>query len=270
MSHASRSLTQKRFSTQSRRPPSRTTGKALCIGINYLRTPYELRGCINDAITWSNLLTQKYGYTACTIMTDTTESPDLLPNRKNILKHVEALVTDPSTTRKSITYSGHGSFVRDQNRDEKDGRDEAWISIDLEFIMDDELYTILRKLPKGHSLTVVSDSCHSGTVFDLRYSCDSSGRVTENNRFIALAQQKIYCLSGCQDEQVSFDVVQNQKNQGAMTWAVSQVLQSGSAQTMQDFLRQVQRLLNRAKYAQTVGLSSPSRFTPNHRLDLFL
>lgn len=62
-----------------------------------------------------------------------------------------------------LTYSGHGSQVRDQDGDEGDGMDETWCLYDGELV-DDDLCRLSALFPPGARVLVVSDSCHSGTV----------------------------------------------------------------------------------------------------------
>jgi hypothetical protein len=66
-----------------------------------------------------------------------------------------------------ITYSGHGTWVPDEDGDEADHRDEAICPVDLwdhGVITDDELYQIFTARAVGARLIFVSDSCHSGSV----------------------------------------------------------------------------------------------------------
>ncbi len=75
-----------------------------------------------------------------------------------------------------IHYSGHGSFTRDLNGDEKSGYDQTWVSygartglrtglngIDDYDILDDEIDDWLQQI-KTKRVVVVLDSCHSGTA----------------------------------------------------------------------------------------------------------
>jgi hypothetical protein len=64
-------------------------------------------------------------------------------------------------------YSGHGYFVPDQNGDEPDGRDEVLVPVDHDsagFLSDDVLKKHYDAFPRGGNLTLIMDSCHSGTV----------------------------------------------------------------------------------------------------------
>lgn len=65
-----------------------------------------------------------------------------------------------------IYFSGHGTYYRDTNHDEEDGRDEALVFRDKS-ILDDELGYILEKYNKTKKLTLIPDCCHSGTIFDV-------------------------------------------------------------------------------------------------------
>jgi hypothetical protein len=61
------------------------------------------------------------------------------------------------------TYSGHGGQVPDTNNQEADQLDETWVLYDRQLV-DDELYELWSKFPKGARILVFSDSCHSGSV----------------------------------------------------------------------------------------------------------
>lgn len=69
-----------------------------------------------------------------------------------------------------LYYSGHGSQVKDQNGDERDGMDEVLCPHDYDprtqanLLRDDDLDEYLSKL-EGRNVTIIVDSCHSGTAF---------------------------------------------------------------------------------------------------------
>ena len=62
-----------------------------------------------------------------------------------------------------ISFSGHGSLVKDINGDEEDGSDETLVFFDR-MVVDDELYQRWNKFKKGVRILFISDSCHSGTI----------------------------------------------------------------------------------------------------------
>ena len=62
-----------------------------------------------------------------------------------------------------FSYAGHGGQIPDLTGDEDDALDETWCLFDGE-MLDDELYQAWGRFKAGVRITVVSDSCHSGTV----------------------------------------------------------------------------------------------------------
>ncbi|MCK5897076.1 MAG: DUF4384 domain-containing protein, partial [Cocleimonas sp.] len=100
---------------------------------------------------------------------------------------------------------GHGSQVPDDNGepDEKDGKDEVIVNVDAIFrggilnnvIRDDELHILLKKIEKeGAYVTVIMDSCHSGTIAKSISYPDSVGAQI-NQAFQKRRQEKQVVLS---------------------------------------------------------------------------
>ena len=156
--------------------------KGLLVGINYRGTSNELGGCINDIMSVKNLIISTYPYAKLELLTDDTNEK---PTRDNILRKLTKLVEDSVAGDTLIfQYSGHGSQVKDIHGDEEDGYDETICPIDfmrsrvimykgVEYkvdsqIIDDEINEILLKVPRGAKLLMLSDSCHSGTIGDLK------------------------------------------------------------------------------------------------------
>ncbi len=138
--------------------------RALMVGINaYPGAP--LRGCINDVNQMKGLLKQYYGFTddSFKILLDGQATA------ANIIAGLEWLADggdDPQAVR-VFHYSGHGSYVADQNGDEPDGRDECLVPVDYQtvgMLVDDTLKSVYHKFPRHGNLTLIMDSCHSGTV----------------------------------------------------------------------------------------------------------
>jgi len=138
--------------------------KALLVGINgYADAP--LRGCINDVKQMQGLLQQYYGFETAGIKLLLDEAA----TGAGILAGLEWLAGggDDADAVRVFHYSGHGSYVADQNGDEPDGRDECLVPYDYRtngMLIDDVLKTCYDQFPRQGNLTLVMDSCHSGTV----------------------------------------------------------------------------------------------------------
>ena len=139
--------------------------KAVLIGINrYQIAGADLRGCVNDVKNMRAVLTQRYGFKSNDIETIT----DTQATKKGMDSAIRKLVQGG---RKGdvllVHYSGHGSNVPDNDGDEADGRDEILCPTDLDWknpFLDDWLRKTFDSLRSGVNLTIITDSCHSGTV----------------------------------------------------------------------------------------------------------
>ncbi|KAI0259901.1 caspase domain-containing protein [Gloeopeniophorella convolvens] len=169
---------------------SQCTGKkrALCIGINYIGTQAELRGCINDARNMERFLCDRFGYKRddIVVLTDDQQDPRSKPTKRNMLEAMRWLVMGAQPNDSLFFhYSGHGGQTKDQDGDEGDGYDEVIYPVDFKqagHIVDDEMHNIMvRPLPPGCRLTAIYDSCHSGSALDLPYIYSTEGKVKEPN-----------------------------------------------------------------------------------------
>lgn len=134
---------------------------ALCVGINnYPGTGNDLSGCVNDAKDWKKALEQR-GFEVDTLL-------DSQATAKAIREALEDKVRTASKGDTVVfTFSGHGSWLPDDDGDEVDGRDEMLCPHDVDdggAVMDDDLHEIFRQRASGVRLVFISDSCHSGTV----------------------------------------------------------------------------------------------------------
>lgn len=234
--------------------------KALLVGINYPGTSHELRGCVNDVMLMSEILTTQFGFRPKEkrMLTDRSATTE------NILERLDWLVdgAEPGDVL-YFHYSGHGSQMIDQRYDdenEPDGKDEIICPIDLNWrdkvIRDDDLKAIFDKVPKGVNLTVVLDCCHSGSGLDHSYQYQPTGVAPADfdplspnksrllpmpadieNRGMGLDLQprkrKVQSrdiddtgllISGCQSQQTSADAWIHNKYTGAATYFMAHVL----------------------------------------------
>jgi hypothetical protein len=158
--------------------------KSLFIGINYVGTRAELRGCINDVINIKKFVVQNFGFPTDSqhMRTLVDNDSNNMPTRANVIQAFQWLVKGAkSGDSLFLHYSGHGGSVEDTDGDEADGMDETIIPVDYEKagqIVDDELHAILvAGLPEGVRLTAIMDCCHSGSVFDLPYTYGVDGNL---------------------------------------------------------------------------------------------
>jgi hypothetical protein len=233
--------------------------KALLIGINYNGTPYQLAGCINDANNLRNVLVGKYGFSNFNVnlLTDNTV---IKPTRDNILNNIRAMLQGAqSGDVLFLSFSGHGTNVADRNSDEKDKRDEVLVGCDMKSIVDDELKQLLMTFLKPTvTLIVLSDSCFSGTVFDLKYQYMDTQYNTQfiNNGQSAATPGTVVLISGCQDNQYSADAYINNTSQGAMTWAFLAQLVATPRPTWKNLVAGMRTLLKGRKFTQVPQLST--------------
>lgn len=106
-------------------------------------------------------------------------------------------------------------------------------------IVDDILRRrLVDTLPAGAKLTAFFDSCHSGTVLDLRYNWLDTNAVSQNPAIqktehtgLADCRAKVLMLSGCRDPQTSADAYLNGIYCGAATQALLATLDVLEKQT---------------------------------------
>lgn len=177
--------------------------KALVVGINYIGSRNELRGCINDAQNIWNFLTSRYGYRPedIVMLSDDQRNMASIPTKANMLRAMHWLVKDARPNDSLFFhYSGHGGQTKDLDGDEADGMDDVIYPVDFEMaghIVDDDMHDIMVKaLPPGVRLTALFDSCHSGTVLDLPYTYSTKGVVKEPNVWKDVGQDGFQAVMG--------------------------------------------------------------------------
>lgn len=231
---------------------------ALLVGINYENTEYQLNGCINDVSLIRNYISQK-GFSNITMFTDKT---DKKPTKNNIITELQNfLINSNENDLLYFHYSGHGSYVQDYNNDELDAKDETIVSQDLKNITDDELISVIKqKLPKNRTLIAVFDSCHSGTVLDLKYSISNVNNkfyITENMKYDDI-HPNIILLSGCLDSQYSQECVTNTGVNGLLTWALYETLTKNNNLSLKSIYLSVKNILKDIGATQIPQLSMGS------------
>jgi Caspase domain len=151
--------------------PNVTSGSriwALLIGIDEYLHIKNLSGCINDVEAIRIYLMNQLGVPENQIRTLTNQAA----TRANILQAFQEFLIDNSDIQPEsqtfFHYSGHGSQM--SNPKEPDGQNETLVPHDSRApgvydIPDKTIGALLDKLAqsKGNNITVILDSCHSGT-----------------------------------------------------------------------------------------------------------
>ena len=126
----------------------------------------NLRGTVHDVRTLQEMLTLLYGFHPRDVVTLTDQNA----TRSAILSALEQHLVAPAAKGDVafFYYAGHGSQVRNSLSDEPDQLDESLVPADSRVgaadIRDKELRPLFNRiLDRGARLTVLLDSCHSGS-----------------------------------------------------------------------------------------------------------
>ena len=272
--------------------------KAVLVGLNYTGLQNSLNGCINDTLTWQQLLTERYGFT------DPQNRRMLIDSsatKSAIVERLNWLVTDNQPGDELFfSYSGHGSQVPSNERDEEpDGLSEVICPWDLLekgdwrncVLRDKEMAAIFAKIPDGVRLTVIMDCCHSSDnirevldpyihpspspfknrglkcppdvmnrIFGTNYQ-PNKGKDIFNN--IDYSKQIGINLAGCRSDQTSCDafIAKTRKYQGAFTYYVSVVLaENNYSISYQDLMYKTKQLLIDNGYDQEPQINCVDKF----------
>lgn len=231
---------------------------ALLIGINYRGTKSELSGCINDINNTKDILKKVYKYEEKNIIV-LTDDTIIKPTSNNITIQLYDLAF---RTKKEdikeiwISYSGHGSYVTDTNKDEMDKKDECLVPLDYEkngLITDDMLNHIFSFIDPKIAVIVVIDACHSETILDLTYRYISGNKNVIENKSNKI-KSNVILISGCRDIETSADaynINNSMKYSGAMTTAFLETLKKFNYKiTCWNLLKEMRLFLKQRKFTQ--------------------
>lgn len=151
------------FSNQA---PAHAAKAALLIGIQtyrYASIP-TLSSSRQDVDKVKSLLIHHYGFQAKHIIT----LKDHEATKKKIVEGLKWLATAAGPNEQAVFYySGHGSQIKDDNKDEADGLDETLVPYNAgtsptSYIRDDQIGALIKTF-RSKKITVIFDSCHSAT-----------------------------------------------------------------------------------------------------------
>ena len=151
--------------------------KAALFGINDYKFVNSLRGCVNDVENMRSLLVEVLGFDEKNVRTFVNNKV----TKTEINRQMKWLFRDVAAGDRVVFHvSGHGSQTADLDGDEHDGADELFCLYDMDFndpesyLLDDELREWTKSLPTGVQLTVILDTCHSGTGTRMLLSPESN------------------------------------------------------------------------------------------------
>lgn len=253
----------------------------LCIGINnYPGTGSDLAGCVNDAKDWAKVLKSR-GFTVKQLL-------DRQATGKGMRSAMQAMIGSAKAgDLVVIQYSGHGSFVPDENGDEPDGTDECLCPYDIEKkgpITDDEIFDLYSDHGQGVKVFMISDSCHSGTVarfapITTPPTMKGKSAPARKVRFLPpgafLSKRDVaklgvrralrpssppgryggLLLAGCQDTEYSYDAYFEGRPNGAFTFVALRALSKLPAKaTYMEWFKAIRKVLPSQQYPQTPNL----------------
>lgn len=263
----------------------------LFIGINdYPGSDSDLNGCVNDAIDYSNTF-------------NVIDKKILLNKQATKSAIVREMVNVLEASRGEtaiITFSGHGSWVPDQNGDEPDGRDEVLVPWDYDknYLIDDEIFNIFQSYTNNTHILFITDACHSGTVYRMAPPLGAPiGGHSRKIRFLPpaklhlpkasqanaeLVAQRVRIstpktmpglvhISGCSDTEFSYDANFNGRPNGALTYvalkAYRKIIQSPTSATYEKWFKLIRAQLPSQNYPQTPQINATrvdlKRFIPH-------
>lgn len=249
--------------------PAQAARRALLVGINDYSAsrlpaaanavrPHEvpdLDGAVNDVVMMRDLLVALYGFSH----SDVTVLTDQQASRDAILRALDTRLVAPTQKGDTVVFyfSGHGSQVRNSLSKEADRLDESVLPADsrrgARDIRDKELLAIFtRILDRGARLTVILDTCHSGSGArgldgglrhrgvepDLRDVADPFDAPAPESRGALV-------LTAAHDFDLAFEMRDEHGNiRGAFSWALARAMRDADCgeSTRETFLRAQARL----------------------------
>lgn len=230
---------------------------ALLVGIDRYKKVSHLAGCGNDVEDMKRLLIDRFEFSESDILTLVNEEA----TREGILTAFREHLIDQANAETAVVfhYSGHGSQTVDLGGDESDSLDETLVPHDrgqvdpetgrvVRDISDDTLHELLSELSnKTEYLTLVIDSCHSGTitkargpvtrwakpqdplavdaVLKKRAKSRDISRELETQTFDDRERSDRYVvISGCRPDELSHEMRIGNQSRGALTYYFTNVI----------------------------------------------
>lgn len=202
-------------------------------------TSYRLNlgtGPVNDAVSFAKAV-KGFGYDIYFIHN---------PHSRNFLKYLDVFFKN-TQEELIVYYVGHGTTVRDENGDEDDGYDEAFV-FDDGVIVDDVLVEHLIDCKHPDSkLILVTDACHSGSIWDIQ-----GGSVHGRE-----LPKRIMSLSAANDKQTAKQTMIDREEQGIFTHNLTKLLKAEPTLSPNQLGPKLRTALRKYGQSYTVGTTSP-------------
>lgn len=242
--------------------------KAFGVGINdYPYRGYDLKGCVNDILAWSELLVDHYDFPLSNIKIIT----DSEATKQNIINRIKKLLAGARSGDVLVfVNASHGSYVFDTSGDEEKF-DEIICPYNAkeDEVKDDELRELFADLSADVKFTVIPDSCFSGTITrripgidrrlrfldpdlrgcrvvsnPLRYKRKKATQYPESG-------MKEILISACKDMEFAHDDKFGDIYHGAMTYYALQTIRDANYQiTYARLVKKINQKLSKAGYPQ--------------------
>ncbi|HMB90559.1 MAG TPA: caspase family protein [Rhodothermales bacterium] len=255
------------------------TKLALLVGVNsypHLSRFSQLEGAVNDVERMRTLLTTRFDFPPENVRVLVDENA----KHDNILAAFRQHLVANAQPGDIVVfhYSGHGSQLNDEtDGDELDGVDETIVPSDSDRegtrdIRDDEINALLAEIDPAASITLIFDSCHSGTVTrdleggrartidrDSLLTRRTATRGASGSEGLADRTLSYVLLSGARSDQLAKEFREDGKAYGALTYFLTETLnRADSALTYTDLRDIVQSQITTRFANQSPQLEGPS------------
>ncbi len=220
-----------------------------------------LKGCVLDALNMDNLAFE-LGYEERVILLDKSATLDQFRKQLKLLSSL----SKPGDSV-LISYSCHGTQVKDYSGEEPDGKDEA-ICLHDTLLYDDEFVALLSEFREGVDINVCSDTCHSqDQVRAISFAGEQWARPkvlrldaiprTPETRGAKNVSASVIQYAACKSTEVAWDLGDG----GAFTKALLRVAREQRSKKSAPFLNAIARLVKNQTPSLTMNNASRS-----HRL----
>jgi hypothetical protein len=165
------------------------------------------------------------------------------PRKATFLKYFEHFIK-VTNDHLVFYYVGHGTRVRDTNRDEADGYDEAFVFEDGTIIDDVLIQTLAKYKNPENQVTLVTDACHSGSIWDIQ-----NGSIRGKP-----LPPMIMSISAATDAQTSKQTIIERLEQGVFTYNMYKIVKDEPEITPSNLKARLVSVLK--QYAQTCTIST--------------